>query len=147
MGRNYNLKLRKSIYDYIFNNPGVHLSDIASTFNLSIQLIDYHISSLEKRQLIDIVKDDGYKRCFIYGDISDEERRVLAVLRQEIPLQIVGFLLKNPYARHRDLLNHFDIPSPNLSYHLRKLVKNNIIVPTSQQEERGYIIRNKTPKY
>jgi DNA-binding transcriptional ArsR family regulator len=76
--------------------------------------------------------------------VDDYDKRMLGVLRQKIPLQIVLFLLEHPCSRHRDMLKHFGMSSPYFSYHLRKLVKNAIIEVSVFGEEKGYVVKNET---
>jgi len=136
------LETRKKIYHLIVENPGVNLSKIAEILHLSAQLVDYHLLYMRHHGLITIVKEGGYKRCYIEGKVGVKDKRTLAVLRQEIPLKIVLFLLKNPYSRHRDILNYLGVSSPHFSYHLRKLVKNRIVEVSTSDEKKGYVVRN-----
>lgn len=136
------LETRKNIYEAVEQNPGIHLSAIAKVLNMSAQLVDYHLSHLEYHGFISIEKEGGLRRCYIKGAIGTQDKRLLGILRQRIPLQIVLFLLKHPYSRHRDILRHLDMSSPRFSYHLRKLVSNMIIEATEFEEQKGYVVIN-----
>jgi len=137
------LETRKKIYDLILNNPGFHARKIAEILNLSSQLVDYHLLYMNNHDLITIEKEGGYKRCYIKGEIGIEDKQFLSILRQDIPMKIVLFLLKNPYSRHRDIYITLDISSPRFSYHLKKLLKNGIIVWSKLNEKSGYNVKNK----
>jgi predicted transcriptional regulator len=143
MSDSQELDRRRIIYDCIAQHPGVNLSKIAELLQLSTQLVDYHLLYLEKHELITIEKEGGYKRCYAKGKIGLKDKRILSVLRQEIPLKIVMFLLKNPYSRHRDILRYLQTSSARFSYHLRKLVRNGIITESTRGKKTGYIISNK----
>jgi predicted transcriptional regulator len=136
------LETRKEIFSCIKKNPGVNLSFIAESLKMSTQLVDYHLLYLEHRELVTIEKEGGYKRCYVKDSVGVHDKRMLGVFRQQIPLQIVLFLLKHPYSRHRDLLKHFGMSSSRFSYHLRKLVKNGIIQISTFGDEAGYIVTN-----
>ena len=101
------------------------------------------LPNLQKSGLISIEKIEGYKRCYICGKIGLEDKKILVLLKQDIPLQIVIFLLKHPYSRHRDILKNLNISSPRFSYHLKKLVKHEIIESSKFGEDIGYIIINR----
>jgi len=133
---------RKKIYDLIEQHPGVHLSKIADLLQLSIQLIDYHLHYLEVHNFISLEKESGYCRCYIKGQIGIEDRQLISVLRQETPLRIIFYLLKFPHSRHKDLLKALNMSSPRLSYHLRKLVKLQIVMLTESVGFSGYVVRN-----
>jgi len=133
---------RKKIYELVEQFPGVHLSKIAEVLQVSIQLIDYHLHYLEIHDLISIEKESGYSRCYIKGQISAEEKQLFSILRQDIPLKIVLYLLQHPHARHKDLLQALQMSSPRLSYHLRKLVKQRIVTLIEHEGTPGYILCN-----
>ena len=66
----------------------------------------------------------------------------MSILRQEIPLRIVLFLLKHPYSKHKEILKNFDIASSTLSYHLKKLIKKGIIANQPIADTEGYVVVN-----
>jgi predicted transcriptional regulator len=135
------LERRRTLYNFVAQHPGVNLSTIAEMLKLSSQLVDYHLAYLERHQLITVVKEGGYKRYYIRGEIGVIDKQILSILRQELPLRIVLYLLKHPYSRYRDILESLDTSSPRFAYHLRKLVKNRIVIVASSGEKRGYIVR------
>jgi predicted transcriptional regulator len=98
---------------------------------------------LEKHDLITVDKEGGYKRCYVKGKIGLRDKRILSVLRQEIPLKIVMFLLKNPYSRYIDILRYLGTSSARFSYHLRKLIRIGLITQSKSGDKAGYIIANK----
>ena len=83
-------------------------------------------------------------KLFSYLDIviGPKEKRILAVLRQEIPLKIVLFLLKNQNATHKEILERFEITKSTLSYHLKKLVNRGIINIQMLNNEKTYNVMN-----
>lgn len=135
---------RKRIYNLIASNSGLHLSKIAEMLNMRLSLAEYHLQHMERNNLITSVKDVGYyKRYYIVGDeVGIQKRKIISLLREEIPLKIILFLLKHSHAKHKEILENFNITSSTLSYHLNKLVKHEIIdIPA--YGDRGYNIRNK----
>lgn len=144
MRDNPDFELRKVIYELLQQNPGLNLSKIAELLNISVYLAYYHLDYMAKNDLIIFEKKEkAHKRFYIKGKIGAEDRKLLRILRQETLLQIVLFLLKNPNSKHKDILKIFDIAPATLSYHLNKLIKNNIIMMNTSGEDRGYIVLNK----
>src|SRR4030042_4100712 len=95
------LETRKKIYEFIAEHPGGNLSSLAGLRNMSIPFVDYHTRFLEDNELISITKESGcFKRYYIRGEIGEKEKRLLGILRQEIPLRIVLFLLEHPLSQH-----------------------------------------------
>jgi len=140
MSDTLDLETRKKIFDLIDNNPGINLSRIAELLELSFQLVDYHLYYMVNHELITIVKEKGYKRCYVKDKIGVEDKRILGLLRQDVPLRIVTFLINNPCSRHRDILDFLDMKSPRFSYYLKKLVKNGIVTVAVIDDRRGYIV-------
>jgi predicted transcriptional regulator len=136
------LEIRRKIYNLIAKNPGLHARKIAELISLSGQLTDYHLLYLERNKLITSVKEEGYRRYYVEGKLGLRDRRRIAVLRQETPLKIVLFLLRNPNSQHKDILAYFDIAKSTISYHLQKLVKNEIIVVQGSGKDKRYHVIN-----
>ncbi|MBX8631828.1 MAG: ArsR family transcriptional regulator [Thermoplasmata archaeon] len=147
------LQTRKRIYDEVCNFPGLHLRELSRQLNESVPLIDYHLNFLEKHGIVTAINDGQFKRYYprdpvgsgIKTDtLSAEEKRMVALLRQKIPLQIILFLLKNGSAQHKDMLPMMNVSASTLSHHLNKLVRRGIVTKTESGKERGYRLANET---
>ena len=139
-------KIRKKIYNLISKNPGIHLSKIAEVLNIRISLIEYHLVIMEEHNLVVSIKEPrGYHRRYYVEDsgIGTEDKKILALLRQDILLKIVLLLARNPRLRHKNILENLDISPSTLSYHINRLVENEIIEVTPQEMERGYRLKDK----
>lgn len=137
------LETRRKIYDLVSKNPGLHLSKIAELLHMRISLVEYHLIYLVKNNIFVFVKESGYLRFYVKGKIGVKDKRILALLRQDVPLRIVLFLLKNINSQHKDILRNTNVAPSTLSYHLKKLVKYGLITVQTCGEERGYSISNK----
>ena len=49
------------------------------------------------------------------------EKRILAFLRQPVPLRVINFLMERDAATHKEILEHAAISASTLSHHLRKM--------------------------
>lgn len=137
------LETRRKIYNLILRNPGLHLSKISEVLRMRTSLVEYHIFYLAKNEMISIAKEGGYNRYYVKGKTGSVDKKILSLLRQELPLRIVLFLLKNKNAQHKTILKNFDVAPSTLSYHLKKLVQNEIITVTHFGENRGYTVNNR----
>jgi len=117
------LEIRRQIYGHIKKNPGIHAREVAQQISISGQLADYHLLYMERQDLIIGIKEEGYRRYYIKDAMGIKDRRRIGILRQDIPLKIVIYLLKKPYSKHREILENFSISKSTLTYHLKKLVK------------------------
>ncbi len=136
------LEIRRSIYNLIEKNPGLHARKIAEILSLSGQLTDYHLLFMERSSIITSVKDEGYRRYYIKGAMGAGDRKRIAILRRETPLKIVLFLLDHPNSLFKEILEHVSIVKSTLSYHLDKLMKCRIVSATPMGNETRYAVEN-----
>jgi predicted transcriptional regulator len=136
------LNTRRKIYKLIKKNPGLHLSKIAEILNLRISHVEYHLHYMERNGFLTSLKETGYIRYYCKEDekIGHHDKKILTVIRQEIPLTILILLLKNVYMRHKELLDEIRVSASTLSYHLQKLVKKDIIQISIVDGEKRYSI-------
>jgi len=145
------VKTRRDLYQYVRSNPGFHLREIARTLNLSITLADYHLRFLEKNDLVSWTMDGEYKRYYPRsrpGDpesraaLTDDEKRVLAYLRQPVPFRVLAFLMEREAATHKEILAHVPVSPSTLSHHLKKMQYAGILAKA--QDRGGYRVANPT---
>jgi predicted transcriptional regulator len=135
---------RKRIYDLIIKNPGLHLSKIAESLNIRISLVEYHLQYMERDGLITVNKENGYSRYYVGGsEVGVKDKKIISLLRQETPLKIVLFLLKNPNSRHAIIAEKLGMTTAALSYHLNKLVEYEIVSKPDSIKAEWYNIKNK----
>ena len=138
------LGIRKKIFGLIAENPGLSLTKIAETLGMGISLARYHLNYLEKNENIIAIKEEGYKRYYIKSsEMAISERKLLSLLRQELPLKIVYLLIENKTMQHKQLLENFDIAPSTLTYHLNKLLRDGVIELQTYGKEKGYAVKNK----
>lgn len=107
-------------------------------------LAEYHLNYLEKNQVILAVVEERYKRYYAQEtDIPVEDKKVLALVRQKIPFDIIRLLLKYKFLPHKDIADKLDIPLSTLSYHLNKLQEQGLIDSQKYGEDKGYFIKDK----
>jgi predicted transcriptional regulator len=138
------LESRRKVYKLIDNNQGIHLREISRILDMHPSLTEYHLDYMEKHGVINAIEESGYKRYYTSKEpIGASDKRILALLRQRIPVEIVSFILKNPNSRHKDILSKLNISASTLSFHLKKLVKAGILVASPQSGEKSYDINDK----
>jgi hypothetical protein len=93
---------------------------------------------LEHNGLITIEKTGGFKRCFVKGQVGVEEKQLICIIRQQPLLEIISYLLKHPNARHKDICQGLKLRTPWLSYHLKKLVKQHVVMLDSENDKKVY---------
>ena len=136
------IEIRRKIYNIIKKDPGLHARKISEILHITGQLADYHLQYLEKKEVITTVKEEGYRRFYIKGQLGSDDRRRISILRREIPLRIVLYLLKNPYSQHKEILKIIDVAPSTLSYHLFNLIKHDIVEISKESGIKKYKIKN-----
>ena len=143
------VKTRRDLFQYVRSNPGFHLREIARALNLSITLADYHLRFLEKNDLVSWTMDGEYKRYYPRsqpGDtearaaLSDDEKRVLAYLRQPVPFRVLAFLMERESGTHKAILEHVPVSPSTLSHHLKKMQYAGILAKAG--ERAGYRVED-----
>jgi predicted transcriptional regulator len=88
------LENRRQIFDYILDNPGVHLRKISRDINIHLSTLRYHLDYLESKRLITSQKEDNLKIYFASGKLSPQEKKLTPLLQQkrfrDIILAIIG---------------------------------------------------------
>lgn len=139
------LESRKKIFKVIKRYPGLNMKYIERKTDMDLNLVKYHLRKLEKMGVVNKIDAEGYKRYYPneypQGErLSQEDKRILGLLRNEKPLGIVLYLLNNGgKARHKDIKEELDLPGSTLSYHLKKLERKNVL----KKVGRSYKIEDK----
>ncbi|MEM0467109.1 MAG: winged helix-turn-helix transcriptional regulator [Candidatus Thermoplasmatota archaeon] len=138
-------QIRKQIFEILRRNPGLYLTQVADQLNMSVQLAEYHLRSMERTGSVQGIKTgDYYRRYYVKeSNIGVQEKQIISLLRQEHLLQIVLLIMKHPNISHKELLKHVDITAGTLSHHLSHLYNCGLIEVTTYGREKGYCVKNK----
>ncbi len=142
MSKGLELDIRQKIYQLISKHPGVHARKIAELLCLQGQLVDYHLQFLEKQKLITSIRQEGYRRYFLHGELGQQEKVWMSVLRRKAELHIVLYLLEHPNALNSELLEVLGLAPSTMSYHLKRLRKQGLVAATRQGKEKRFQLTN-----
>ncbi len=132
------LETRRDIYNLIVEYPGLHEREIARRLDISLSTLDYHLHYMEKRGLLVTRKDGRYTRYFAAKKVGIQDKKIISLLRQQTPRQIVLYLLEHPGAIHKDICRAVDKSPSTVSFHLKKLVKAGIAERVSLGRKTAY---------
>jgi len=132
------LETRRDIYDLIVRYPGLHEREIARRLDISLSTLDYHLHYMEKRGLLVSKKDGRYTRYFAAKKVGMEDKKIISLLRQQTPRQIVLYLLEHPGGIHKDICSAVGKSPSTVSFHLKKLVTAGIVEATSLGRKTAY---------
>ncbi len=142
------LETRRDIYDLVRREPGLHMREIQRRLDLSIALTEYHLRQLEESDLVTSIMEEGYKRFYPttgadggeLRSLGGEERRMLGLFRQPIPLRVTLFLLNDEPATNSQIADGLGLSRSRLSFHLNKMLRQNVIRKLTRSEGRGYVL-------
>jgi predicted transcriptional regulator len=132
------LKTRRIIYNHILKNPGLHERELSRQLELALSTLDYHLYYLKKRELVATKSDGHYTLYYASDKVGSKEKKMMSLLRQKAPRKIVIFLLINSSCTHKQICEYLGLAASTTSFHLKKLVKNEIIRRVEQGRETNF---------
>jgi predicted transcriptional regulator len=118
---------RLEIYDFVKANPGVQFRGICNELGFSVGLAQFHLGVLEKAGLISFIRDGRYKRYFESKKFSQEEMRMISLLRHETARSILKTMLDKNEISHGELASQLSITSQGLTWQMNRLKEAGVI--------------------
>lgn len=122
--------IRKQVYDAVRRYPGIHVRGLERNLGVSAPLVQYHLKRLVDGGFVDAREQGGYTRYYATtkaGRVREEDRDLLGMLREEVPLHIALLLLDQGPMAHGALVQKLGMAKSSVSYHLAKLAQANIV--------------------
>ena len=137
----FEVKARKDIYNFVKKNPGVHFRKISRALNIPASTLSYHIKYLIKRDLLSKELENGYLRFYVSQKIGKNDKKLLNILRETVPRNIILYLLLYHHSSQKEMINfaekwknhpskigyHLNKHRTTLGFHLKKLIEEDII--------------------
>jgi len=137
-----NLSRRKMIFNQISKYPGTYIREMEKTLSLSLGDLQYHLQQLEKADLISSHDDGRRKRYFVKNEVNYFDREILSFIKMRTPRRIIIFLMIHPESSFKEILAEFHFTKGALSFHLKKLIKANIVINIKREKEMIYRIKD-----
>ena len=112
------------------------------TLSLTMGDLQYHLQQLEKADLISSHDDGRRKRYFVKNEVNYFDREILSFIKMRTPRRIIIFLLLHPESSFKEVLAEFHFTKGALSFHLKKLIKANIVINIKREKEMIYRIKD-----
>ncbi len=106
--------------------PGIRYKELQRITKMPNGTLSYHLEGLERKGLIRIRRDNGSTRIFplTFDDYAIE---IISIIKDSTRLKIIKYLLKHKSATYQELHNATGKSFSTLSWHLDKLIDNEII--------------------
>jgi predicted transcriptional regulator len=118
---------RMQIHTYIKNNPGVHFRGICDALGLSVGVVQYHLSVLERAGLITACADGQNKRYFENNVYTKTDMQLISLMRHGTTAKILTLLAQEGSALHRDIASCLGISSQALTWQMNQLKKTGLV--------------------
>lgn len=129
---------RRRIYDFLRDVPGIHLRGLQRSLDMPIGTLEYHLYQMERQGLLVTRSDGRFKAYFTNDGLDRRDRDYLYYLRQEMPRRISLEVADAPGITFRVLASHLPISPSTLSFHLKKLLRAEILAEALQGREKTY---------
>ena len=132
---------RRKIYVAIEGSPGIHLRELQRVLNMPLTTLEYHLSYMSRKKIIYSETDTHYKRYYA-KPLDEEDKKVLSALRQKRLREIVLLILSNGKAKYQFMADYLKIPHSTLSFYLKYLVDNGILLKDKVGYETIYTVKD-----
>jgi predicted transcriptional regulator len=133
---------RQVLYTVIAESPGLHFRELQRRTQMATGQLLYHLHWLEEKLVLRKIIDGQYLRYYTLDKIGDNERKVLEFARQKSVRHILLFLIENDYANHESIVKSVGLSPSTVSWHLKKLVKANMLVKVVDGRKSFYYIND-----
>lgn len=134
-------KRRREIYSTIKKNPGLYVRELQRTIKIPLGSLQYHLNYMAQRNIITKEKSAHYTR-FYCSPLSDEERKLLSILRHSRLREIVMIILVNKKAKYQFIVRAINLPPATVSFYLKCLVEKGIVLRTQIGYENIYTLKD-----
>jgi len=121
------LEIRRKLFNYIKDNPGLHLHELARNINMNYHNLRYHIRHLEKHDMVVLKTNNYYTHVYPKENLSKREKEILNIIRQETPRNMLLIFINYLISSQNDLSEMLDKHPTTIEYHLKKLKKVGLI--------------------
>ena len=138
------LEVRKAVYNFVSRHPGLHLNELSRRLNIPVSAINYHLNYLKKIGIIVGRTEGRYIRYYVARKITEMDKKIINLLSQDVPFRIVMFLLLYPNSSQIKISKYLRRHPTTVSFHLDKLIDNDIVEFYPYGSEINYRIKNET---
>ncbi len=133
--------VRAQIYEYIRQNPGIHLRGLAEEMGISMGTLRYHLNIL--RDTHKITLNEGVASVRFYennGSYTPAEQHILKHLRNETTKKILTILMNSPSSTRAEIAQEIGVTGPSITWHMKRLEDDEILVTHREGRKISYEI-------
>lgn len=111
----------------ILQNPGIRYRELMRLTGLANGVLAYHLSSLERSDLVRVDRRSRMTRYYPLS-VSDDESAVLKYIRHEPVRKILLFIFDHELCTFSEIVEYTGKAPSTISLHLKRLKEDGIIV-------------------
>jgi len=123
------LEARRKIYNYVLNNPGLHLRELSRRLKLTYNNLDYHLNYLKKLGFVVVQKENSYSRVYAKDKVGLFDKKYLNIIQQKTLRHIIIFICSRPVTTQNEIAKNLEKHPTTIKHHLKKLIELEIIEP------------------
>lgn len=129
--------LRDDIVDVVNSEPGISASELGRRLTCGWGTLVYHLTVLEKMQLISSHREGRHKRFFVQGRINYSDKAAVGLLANPAARNILLAVQEAPGIIQRDLALRLSLTAGTIAWHVERLAAAGLVV----KEEDGRVVR------
>jgi predicted transcriptional regulator len=133
------------VYGFIARNPGSYFREILRSLQIGTGNLQYVLQMLERERKVTTIRVGSYKH-FYPSDVDEEKKRILSILSQESPREILLFLSRKPGSCQTDVAKEIKCSSPTARWYLVRLEALGLIWSRRQGAEIRYYANTSVPE-
>jgi predicted transcriptional regulator len=136
---------KDKVYGFIARNPGSYFREILRSLQIGTGNLQYVLTMLEREGKVTTIRVGSYKH-FYPSDVDEEKKRILSILSQESPREILLFLSRKPGSCQIDVAKEIRCSSPTARWYLIRLEALELIWSRRQGAEVRYYANTSMPE-
>lgn len=133
------------MYGFITTNPGSYFREILRSLEIGTGNLQYALEMLEREGKVTTIRVGSYKH-FYPSDVDEKKKRILSILSQESPREILLFLSRKPGSCQTDVAKEIRCSSPTARWYLIRLEALGLIWNHRQGSEVRYYANSSIPE-
>ena len=136
--------LRKDIYEYIYENPGIRYRELIRLAGITNGVLSYHLGKLEKSGDIRVERQSNNRvtRYFIV-EIPKKDSDIIGYFRSKVVRSIVFFVLKSEFCTFNEIVDHIEKAPSTIFWHIKRLKEVGILSTNNGSDRYLYSITDR----
>ncbi|HEX9816772.1 MAG TPA: winged helix-turn-helix transcriptional regulator, partial [Candidatus Thermoplasmatota archaeon] len=137
-----NNKFRDDLVSLIRSEPGISPPQLHRAVGGGWSTVVYHLTVLEKNNLVSSLIDGRHKRFFPVGDVDHGKRGQIAALRNPRTKEMLDLIMEEPGVVQKELAQRLHVTVPTAIWHVRRLEQAGLIESQRRDRKVHYYIHD-----